>query len=95
MKTDTDGKPGLRIESAASVTARDMITKHLHTFGHVIRADRAASSSTNAAYVDGLAGAVALTIAGQQNGSQEEITEITILQLRDAIKRDLQHLRRG
>jgi hypothetical protein len=94
MKTDTDGKPGLRIESAASVTARDMITKHIGVFMHVIRGDRAAGPSTAAAYVDGLAGVVALMIAGR-HGSQEEVTEVTILQLRDAIKRDLQHLRRG
>lgn len=81
-------KPGLNIESAASVTARDMITKHLHTFAHVIRRDRVASQSTVAAYIDGLAGAVALTISGSQ-GYREDVILATMEKLRDAINRDL------
>lgn len=87
-----DGKPGLRIESAASVTARDMIQNHMHTFAHVIRTDRAASQSTVAAYVDGLAGTVALTIAGG-HGSRTDVIEATIKTLREAIDRDLRHVR--
>lgn len=94
MKTDTDGKPGLRIESAASVTARDMITKHLAVFGHAVRSDRAASQSTMAAYIDGLAGVVALTIAGG-HGSKPDVTAAAMTKLMDAIERDLKHLRRG
>lgn len=84
-------KQGLRIESAASVVARDMIQKHMHAFAHVIRTDRAASQSTVAAYVDGLAGAVALTIAGS-HGSRTDVIEATIKALRTALDRDLQHL---
>lgn len=87
-----DGKPGLRIESAAGITARDMITQHLKVFAHVIRADRAASQSTVAAYVDGLAGAIALTIAG--HGMREDVIETTLMVLRDAINRDLRHMAR-
>lgn len=91
MITDKDGKPGLRIESAASVTARDMITKHVTVFSHVIKHDRAASQSVVAAYVDGLAGVTALAIAGRQ-GSRTDVIEATIAKLREAIDRDLQHL---
>jgi len=95
MKTDpTDGQPGLRIESAASILARDMITKHMGQFQYAIRGDRAASYSTVAAYVDGLAGVVALTIAGK-HASRDEAVEAAVKQLRAAIDRDLQHLRRG
>lgn len=86
-------KPGLRIESAASVTARDMIQQHMHAFAHVISADRVASTSVVAAYIDGLAGAVSLAIAGRQ-ASKSEVIEATIVGLRKAIDRDLQHLAR-
>jgi hypothetical protein len=58
MTTDPiDGKLGLRIESAASVILRDTIKKHMQTFSHVVRSDRAASASVVAAYIDGGAGA--------------------------------------
>jgi site-specific recombinase XerC len=87
-------EPGLSIESAASVTARHAITQHLTSFHRVIRTDRAASQSTVAAYVDGLAGVVALTIAGG-HGSREDVIEATIKLLREAIDRDLTHLTRG
>lgn len=82
---------GLRIESAASVTARDMIQKHMSTFARAIRADRAASQSTVAAYIDGLAGATALTVAGG-HGSRTDVIETTVAKLREAIDRDLRHL---
>lgn len=83
---------GLRLEAAASITARDMITRHLTLFGPAIRRDRIAGQSTVAAYVDGLAGAAALVIAGGQ-GSQLEVIEGTIKSLKDAIQRDLKHLK--
>lgn len=92
MQTDTDGKPGLRIETAASVTARDMISQHLGAFALSIRRDRMANSATAAAYIDGLAGVVALTIAGK-HGSRTEVVEATIASLRNAIDRDLRHLK--
>lgn len=92
--TDSDGKPGLRIESAASVTARDMITKHVGVFAHVIRTDRAASQSTASAYIDGLAGVVALTIAGGQ-GSRADVIAAVTTKLIAAIDRDLRHLGRA
>lgn len=85
---------GMRIEAAASVTARDMITQHLAAFALPIRRDRHASKTTVAAYVDGLAGVVALTIAGR-HGSHNEVIEATVKALRDAIARDLKHLKAG
>jgi hypothetical protein len=87
-------EPGLRIESAASVTARDMIEKHVRVFNYVIRHDRAANQSTVAAYVDGLAAVAALTIIGG-HGGHAEVVEATVKALRDAINRDLMHLGRG
>ncbi len=90
--TDPDGKPGLRIETAAGVTARDMIIHHLGTFALTIRRDRVASQQTVAAYIDGLAGAVSLTIAGR-HGSKEDVINATVAKLRENIDRDLSHLK--
>jgi len=84
-------KNGLSIESAASVALRDIIQNHMQNFALVIRTDKAASRSTVAAYVDGLAGAVALAIAGR-HGSREDVVGLTIAQLIEAIDRDLKHL---
>lgn len=86
-----DGKPGYRIESAASILARDMIQKHMAAFAHVIRLDRAAGQSVVAAYIDGLAAAAALTVAGGHS-SRSEVIEATVKHLREAIDRDLKHL---
>jgi len=94
MKTDpTDGKPGLRIESAASVILRDTIGQHAQIFAHVMLSDTIASRSVIAAYVDGLAGAMALAIAGGR-GSREEVLSSTISSLQNAVERDLRHLRK-
>ena len=93
-RTDpTDGKPGLRIESAASITLRDTITEHMRVFSHVIRHDRAAGQSVTAAYVDGLAGAAALVIAGG-HGSRDEVMQQLIALLQKNVDRDLRHLRK-
>ena len=81
----------LRIETAASVVLRDTIQQHMANFAYVIRTDRAANAGVVAAYVDGLAGALALTIAGG-HGSRTEVIDMTIKVLRDAIDRDLRHL---
>jgi len=93
MIFDKDGKPGLRIESAASVTLRGTLKSHMEIFAHVIQHDHAAGQSVAAAYIDGLAGTLALIIAKQ--GDAEGITDRTIKTLREAIQRDLRHLRRG
>jgi hypothetical protein len=89
----TDTRNGLRIESASSVIARDMIEKHIGTFAHVIRRDRAANQSVVAAYIDGLAAVVAITIAGG-HGSRSEVIDATVAKLRENIDRDLKHLAR-
>lgn len=87
----SDGKPGLSIESAASVIARDFFSKHLRQFDFVVRFDRKAGQSTAAAYIDGLAGVLALVIAG--GNDRTEVTETAIKTLRQAIERDLRHLK--
>lgn len=91
MTTDTDGKPGLRIESAASVTIRETIHRYFAVFSHVIRHDRTAGKSAHIEFVNGLAGVTSLLIAGG-HGSREEITEATVAKLREYIDRDLQRL---
>lgn len=91
--SDPDGMPGLRIETAAGVTARDMIKQHFTKFGFVIRTDRMVGKAVVAAYVDGLAGAMALAIAGGKHGSKEEAVNATMVALREAIDRDLMHLK--
>lgn len=91
MITDPDGKPGLRQETAAALTLRDAIKQHMRIFAHVIRADRKAGQDVVAAYVDGLAGAIALTIRGG-HGNRDEVTAATEAKLREAITRDLAQL---
>lgn len=81
-------RPGLSLETASSIIARDVITKHLAQFHHVIRHDRAANTGTAAAYIDGLAGVIALTVRGGF-GSKDEIIDACIAKLRDAVERDL------
>lgn len=82
---------GLRIETAASVILRYQITQHMERFGVVIRRDRACNAAVVAAYVDGLAGATALTIAGG-HGPRTEVIEAVIKSFRTAVDRDLSHL---
>lgn len=93
MILDKDGKPGLRIESAASVTLRDTIVAHMRAFSHVVRHDRAAGQSVVSTYIDGLAGAVALVIAGGHASKEDAIYE-TVRTFKDALERDLKHLQR-
>lgn len=85
-------KPGLSIESASSVIARDMIQKHMHAFAHVIRCDRVAGQSTAAAFIAGLAGTLALVIAGGHGQSRDEVLDAACKTLREAVNCDLQHL---
>lgn len=82
---------GLSIETAAGVTSRDMIMQHMAAFALTIRRDRMASKHVVAAYVDGLAGAIALTIAGR-HGSKDDVINGAMAALREAIDRDLAHL---
>lgn len=94
MITDpTDGLPGLRIETAASILARNFVQDHMAQFGLVIRRDRAANRSMSAVYLDALAGIAALTIAGG-HGSREEVLQAIGAKLRECVDRDLQHLER-
>lgn len=91
MIRDKDGKPGLRFETAASVTLRDTIAKHMQVFAEAIRTDRTVGQDVIAAYIDGLAGAMALVIRGGY-GSREEVLSSTHHALKDALARDLAHL---
>jgi hypothetical protein len=84
---------GLKIETAASVTLRDAIRHHMQTFQFSIRTSRPSGQAVVAAYVDGLAGAVALTIAGGY-GSKDDVINATVTKLREAVDRDLRHLER-
>lgn len=88
----TDGKPGLRIETAASVMAADMMAKHLATFKHVIQKDRHSGAAVVAAYIEGLACVVALTIAGK-HGSYWEVLAATEQRLRDEVDKLLKLMR--
>jgi hypothetical protein len=94
MKTDTDGKPGLRIESAASVLLRDTIHRYFAQFALVLRRDRMAGVSAVTEFRNGYAGAIALVIAGG-HASRDDIINAEIAKLREYVDRDLAHLRRG
>jgi len=56
-----------------------------------VRADRVAGKSVHAQYVNGLAGAMALMIAGGQ-ADKEDIIAATVAKLRECIERDLRFL---
>lgn len=92
MIRDKDGKPGLRFETAASVTLRDTIAKHMQVFAEAIRTDRTVGQDVIAVYIDGLAGAVALVVRGPYGTGRLDVTESTIKKLQEAITRDLAHL---
>ncbi len=89
----TDPTKPLRFETASSLVARDLIAQFFHAFAHVIRGDRAAGKACTATMIDGLAGTMALVIAGG-HGSKEDVLESTIAKLREAVDRDLQHQRK-
>ena len=83
---------GLRIETAASVIARNFVTDHFAKFGLAIRRDRAAGQAMAAAYIDALSGSLALVIAGG-HGSRDEVLQATIRTLRESVDRDLKMLK--
>lgn len=87
----TDGKPGLRLETAASVIARNFVLDHMRQFAHVIRKDRASNASVTAVYLDALAGVLALTVVGG-HASRDEVLQAVGEKLREAVNRDLRHL---
>jgi len=82
---------GLKIEPAAAITLRDMIRSHMQSFSFTIRTSRGAGQDVVAAYIDGLSGAMALTIAGG-HGSKEDVVNTTVTKLRECVDRDLRHL---
>jgi hypothetical protein len=82
---------GLKIETAAGVTLRDAIRKHMASFALTISENRYTGGAVIMAYVDGLAGAMALAIAAN-HGSKEEIVNATLVKLRDSLDRDLWYL---
>lgn len=86
-------KPGMSLETGASVIARDFVGKHFAQFGPAIRSDRIAGQAVVSAYIDALAGAAALVIAGG-HGSTEDVINNTIEEFRKAVQRDLLHLKR-
>jgi hypothetical protein len=82
---------GLKIEAAASVILRDAISRHMAAFALAIRTNRRTGKDVIAAYIDGLAGAMALTIAGR-HGSKDDVINATIAKLLESVDRDLRHL---
>lgn len=90
----TESQTGLRLETGASILARDMIADYLKTFAHVIQRDRAAGQSASIEFVNGLSGVAALIIAGG-HGSRQEVEQQLISKLLEYIARDLRHLRQG
>lgn len=74
------------------VMTRDWLKNFMLAFAPVIRNERRTAQVASATMIDGLAGVVALAIAGRQ-GSKSEIVEATVIALREAIDRDLAHLK--
>ena len=92
MITDPkDGKPGLRLETAASVLVRTFVLDHMAKFFAILRNDRASGKAVHAEYVSALSGTIALMVSGGQ-GSKEDILAATYLKLREDVDKDLRHL---
>jgi hypothetical protein len=89
---DEWGNPGLKLESASAVVAKDMMAHHLGQYSLVIRGDRRCGQDTAGAYISGLAGVLALNIAAG-HGSREEIEKAAIEKLRECITRDLHYIK--
>lgn len=75
------------------VMTRDWLKNFMLSFASSIQRERRTAQVASATMIDGLAGVVALAIAGRQ-GSKSEIVEATVTELREAINRDLRHLGR-
>jgi hypothetical protein len=82
---------GLKIETAAGVTLRDAIRTHMIVFAHTISTSRHCGQDVVAAYIDGLAGVMALAIAGS-HASKDDVVNATLAKLREALDRDMQYL---
>jgi hypothetical protein len=81
------------IRHPVALVLRDMITQYFGFYALAVRRDRTAGRDAVAALIDGLAGAMALQVAGG-HGTREEIEAATIERLRTCLQRDLQHLAR-
>jgi hypothetical protein len=75
----------------ADTVGRDWLKSFMKSFAGSIWSERATSKVTSALFIDGLAGILALTIAGRQD-SEQQIVDAAVASLRDAVKRDLRHL---
>jgi hypothetical protein len=75
----------------AKTVGRDWVKEYMKSFAAQIRTERTTSQAASALFIDGLAGVLALAIAGRQD-SEEQIVDAAIASLRDAVKRDLRHL---
>jgi hypothetical protein len=75
----------------ADTVGRDWLKIFMKSFAPYIRSERATSRVTSALFIDGLAGVLALTIAGRHD-CERLVVESAIVALRDAVKRDLRHL---
>lgn len=91
MITDPDGKPGLRVETAASVIIHEFVLDHMSKFALTIRRDRLASTSVMGEYINAMAGTMALVIAGG-HGSRDEVIALVQAKLLECLDRDLRHM---
>jgi hypothetical protein len=75
----------------AGECGRDWVKSFMKSFAPYIRSERATGKIVCALFIDALAGALALAIAGRQD-SEQQIVNAAIIALREAVKRDLRHL---
>jgi hypothetical protein len=75
----------------ADTVGREWLKFFMKSFAPYIRSKRATSKVASALFIDALAGTLALAIAGRHD-SERQIVDAAIASLRDAVKRDLQHL---
>ena len=86
-----DGLPGLSVETAAHVILRDKIKRHLTEYSDAIMRDRKTGANAVAAFVDGLAGTMAMCVISGQV-SRDDCLAATVHALRKALDRDLLQL---
>jgi hypothetical protein len=75
----------------ADTVGRDWLRSFMKSFAKYVLAERATSRVASALFIDGLAGILALAIAGRHD-SEEQIMDAAITALEHAVARDLRHL---
>lgn len=86
-------RPGMNLETAASIVLRDTIHEYFSQFAFVIRGHRDVATSVISEFRNGMAGSIALAIAGG-HASKDDILAAEFAKLKEYVERDLSRLKK-